>query len=335
MPKAKHHEAMARQWEILKMIPGREPGITAKSIVNRLDLNGVTVSKRTVERDLNQLSLLFGLVTDSDEKPYHWYWMDGQGVDLPSMTLADALSLKIVEDNLKPLLPQAILESLQQRFNAANDKLVAMESTNKNASWLNKVRNVSPSLSLIPPEINSNVLGTVQEALLNDKQIDLHYQSFNQENIKPQIINPLALIQRGNISYLVATAFEYTDYRLYAVHRMQSAVILERVVKKSKDFDIDDFINKGEMNFGSCKPLRLKASISNDLKKILDETPLSSDQVMTGGSDDFMVAATVEDTWQLFWWLLSQGSDIEVIKPLRLRNKIKKELSHALERYAY
>ena len=96
MPKAKHQDAMRRQWEILRMLPGKAPGISAADIIKELEIVSIVVNKRTIERDLVELSRNFGLVCNDLSKPYLWHWMLDAGIDLPALTLTDAFSLKIV-----------------------------------------------------------------------------------------------------------------------------------------------------------------------------------------------------------------------------------------------
>ena len=50
------------------------------------------------------------------------------------------------------------------------------------------------------------------------------------------------------------------------------------------------------------------------------ETPLADDQE-TGETKDgrLRLRATVQDTEQLRWWLLSFGDKVEILKPKRLR----------------
>ena len=45
------------------------------------------------------------------------------------------------------------------------------------------------------------------------------------------------------------------------------------------------------------------------------------------------LTATVNNTWQLRWWLLSQGAGLEVCTPLSLRKEIKGALVDAVSRY--
>ena len=55
---------------------------------------------------------------------------------------------------------------------------------------------------------------------------------------------------------------------------------------------------------------------------------------MEAQEDGWMrVTATVNDTWQLQWWLLGQGADVEVCKPEKLRTKIINSIKNALFNY--
>ena len=87
------------------------------------------------------------------------------------------------------------------------------------------------------------------------------------------------------------------------------------------------------MQFGSRKKIRLRARVSDYLAGILAETPLAEDQKLTRKADSNYVQATVIDSWQLHLWIKSQGSGIEVLKPVRLRREIEASLSDALAAY--
>ena len=59
------------------------------------------------------------------------------------------------------------------------------------------------------------------------------------------------------------------------------------------------------------------------------ESPLSTDQVM----EQDTIHATVQDSWELRWWILSQGAGIEVLEPMALREEIAQSLRDACKRY--
>ena len=113
MPDNSKRDALARQWQLLKTLPSRSAAITASQIANQLAAEGFQVTKRTVERDLVLLSTLFPLDCEEDQKPYRWRWLEGRDAALPGVTIAEALSLTLVEEYLRPLLPRSIWRVLQ------------------------------------------------------------------------------------------------------------------------------------------------------------------------------------------------------------------------------
>ena len=132
---------------------------------------------------------------------------------------------------------------------------------------------------------------------------------------------------------LVATTNEHIDIAIYSIQRIHKADMLDEDVIVPYEFSSDKYISKGVLNFGTCELIKIEAYVADWLNKILNETPLSDDQKITRRSDRNILTASIENTWQLKWWLLSQGKGIEVIKPHKLRKKIKEVLLNALNQY--
>lgn len=332
MPSNKTRNTLARQWELLKLLPTRGAGKTAKEISEALAEAGFAVSKRQVERDLLDLQEVFGLECNDASIPYGWRWGSAP-VELPGVTLAEALSLQIVEETLKPLLPGSVLRTVQPRFAQAKAKLAALAEQNPAASWVDKVMAVPPSLPMLPPVVDAETLEQVQSALLNNEQIHVVYLAFSYEP-KTLRLHPLGLVVRGAVTYLVATAFEYADVRLYALHRVQSVTRAYELVKHPKGFKLSQYIDQGALQFGKGRVLKLVARIDEELAKCLGETPLSANQKIKSVDGGFELSASVVDSWQLHWWILSQGGAIEVLLPATLRDRVVSNLKDALSRYA-
>ena len=146
-------------------------------------------------------------------------------------------------------------------------------------------------------------------------------------------LHPLGLVQRGPVTYLVATAFTYTDVRLYAVHRITGANVQAEPAHRPDGFSLDDYIAQGALQFGDGRTIRLKARVSPWLADILTETPLTADQRLERAGEEFRLTATITDSWQLRWWILSQGQGITVLEPEALRKEIGGELRKCLANY--
>ncbi|MBT3204438.1 MAG: WYL domain-containing protein [Gammaproteobacteria bacterium] len=333
MPAKSSRHTMTRQWALLKLLPAGGPGSTARDLCESLNQQGHPVSKRQVERDLGDLMEVFPIDCNNKSKPYGWRWVKGAQIDIPGIGMAEALSLKLMEGCMTPLLPRAIMNTIKPRLLQAEKLLDEKSALNPQARWIDKIRTVSPTLPLCAPEIDEGILEEIQEALLHDRQIDTRYQSSTADEPKSYLMNPLALIQRGPATYLVATINSFTDVRLFALHRFSQAEITTVPISGQDTFNLDQYINDGHLNFGSGKQIRLRANIDDYLEKILQETPLSEDQKIIIKNDEYYVTATLADTWQLHWWILSHGEGIEVVGPKAVRDAIGDRLKAASEYY--
>jgi predicted DNA-binding transcriptional regulator YafY len=330
MPSNKTRNTLVRQWELLKLLPTRGSGKSAKELTISLGEAGYSVSKRQVERDLIGLQEVFCLQCNDASMPFGWLWPNNGSADLPGLTLAEALSLRIIEEALDPLLPSSVKTALGSKFAQAKSKLAALKGISKTARWADKVKTVQPALTLLPPDVNSDVLESIQTALLQDEQVEVRYVGNNLKDAE-LTLNPLGLIVRGAITYLVATAFKYEDVRLYAMHRIKKAKALYERVERPKGFDLSRYVDDGALEFGGGKPVMLHMVVSPNLARILGETPISMDQKISEKKNTLQLTATVVDSWQLRWWILSQGDDVTVLKPTLLTKEIYSTLKKAIK----
>ena len=335
MPISSSRSTMTRMWELLQLLPSGPPGMTAAEVRNKLADAGYESSKRTVERDLIELSRLFPLQCNSKGTPYGWYWTPGKSANLPGLTISEALTLKLVEGSIRPLIPQCMLQGLAMRFAQAQEKLDALAEENSAARWSNLVASVTPNMILLPPQVVPDVLATLQQALLDDHQVEAVYRSNNKQQVKSLTLNPGGLVQRGHTTYLLATSEGFSDIRQYALHRFQSARLLTTARQQPEGFDLPRYIDEKLMQFGQRGEICLQAWVSDQLANILFETPLSEDMQLSPceGSPGYRVEATVTDTWEFRWWVLSHSGSIVIRQPEALAQDIKGKLERALAQY--
>lgn len=332
MPSAKHQSTLARQWDILRILPSRSPGITSLQVLEQLANHGHSVTKRTVERDLEQLSTLFQEIQCNDiSKPFGWYWFRDSRVEFPGMDLTEAMSLGLLADIMSKMLPASLNKGMQPRFDQAKQFLEQL-TDNPNAHWSDLVKYEPGGFPLLPPTVEQSVFNTIQQSLLRKTQIEIDYQSATSNKFTKLTLSPLALIFQGNRPYLVACT-ENTQPFLYAVQRIRSITPTKYPSKPPTDFTLSKFLSSGGTQFGDHQSITLKATLTDDFSNILKETPMSQDQKITKRSGIHHLTATVIQSWQLEFWILSQGDRITIKQPLALRNNIINQLQSALSNY--
>jgi len=345
MPKSDKKSTLLRQWEMMRMLTvSRYDKQTdgqwdkASEIETKLNDRGYAVSVRTVQRDLQELSEIFDIeINNKNPRDYGWRWRKGANLNIPGMSVSEALAMRLVETHMKQLLPATMLDGLQGVFCLAQAKLDKAETINRNHTkgWLNKVRVVPPTQPMLPPSVNQEVQANIYQALLESKQIKASYQPVSHKQSKEYLLHPLGLIMRGALSYLVASARDYSDVQLYALHRFSKVEILHEAVKAPDGFNLDEAIESGLAEFANQgAPIHLELRCNQSLANYLAETPLSSDQKIIPEADGWVrLTATVNDTWQLHWWLMGQGARVVVCAPISLRDKLAKEIHNMQKLY--
>ena len=150
-------------------------------------------------------------------------------------------------------------------------------------------------------------------------------------------INPLGLVQRDQITYLIATF--PTDRKnppsipSFALHRVIDAKKAYLPAKAPENFSLQAHLASGAMGFSEKGKIKLKAWFTKRLGDSLAQTKLSEDQTIRATEDGVELTATVVDNWTLRWWILSKTGDIVVLEPESLREDIAKQLSDGAARY--
>jgi len=323
---SKNQDSLFRQWHMLRYVPRHPRRITVRSIQEQLTLDGFKVSDRTVQRDLLELSQVFPLVVDDREKPFGWSWQrDAKAFDLPGLSVAEALTWVLAEQHLGQLLPGSMLEHLSPHFRVARERLDKEPMPRRGRKWLDKVRSVTPAQPLVPPSIDPEVQRAITDAVLQEQQVEIRYQTRAKADPSVFRVHPLAIVQRGQVVYLYGRLFDYPDTRILALHRIESVTVLDQPVEPPEGFDLDDKVSRGVWSFGAAEPFEIRLRFYDGKGEHLLETPLSGDQDIERAADDprtLTVTATVVNNPQLCWWLLGFGDGVEVLAPESLRREI-------------
>lgn len=330
-------DTLLRHWAMLQHIPREPRKITAGHIQNHLEDAGYKISLRSIQRDLEKLAIEIPLTCDTRDKPYGWSWLKSAKVfDIPGMDPQTAMSFHLVKTFLEPLIPRSSLHHLTPHFTQADSVLKNLKD-NALTKWSSKIRIVPEGLPLIPPVVSNTILDSVYSSLLEEKCLLAKYTSRTSNDLKEIELNPLGLIYRDRIIYLIATAWDYEQVRLYALHRIKKAEVIDKSIIKIKGFSIDDYINEGTFNFPiKNKKINLKMLFEEKTAYHLEETPLAKNQKLSAKKDGhILLEVKIQHTQQLLWWILSFGDKAEVLSPSSIRKEIKVIVKNLSKKYSH
>ncbi|MBP8183326.1 MAG: WYL domain-containing transcriptional regulator [Rhodoferax sp.] len=315
MPSANIRETMLRHWRLMELLPRHPRFITIKTIHERLEAAGFKATRRTVERDLQGLMESgFAIVADTTQEPYLWSWdAAAPALTLPVPSVPDALLLGMVRDYVGPMLPPQMLDALRPYLDRAVQVLDDAKTHNRLAAWRDKVHAVLPTQALIAPEVDADVHRAVSEALMNEMQLEIVYDSMSGKKGQLMTVHPHAVIHRGQMAYLVGSCWDYADMRRLAMHRIREAKNTFIPMTKQPDFNLTKYLAGGHGDFGEGEMRELDIKVSPGLAEYLTECKLATNQKLTRTKAPegwFRLRANLPDTPQLRSWLLGQGQEV-------------------------
>tara|TARA_Y100000592_G_scaffold97012_1_gene166755 strand:- start:107 stop:1036 length:930 start_codon:yes stop_codon:yes gene_type:complete len=295
--------------ELLHRIP-RQSKITATELQRQLAAAGYERDLRSIQRHLKQITEHFDVECDDRSKPYGYRWKErAKGLSLPGMNQHESLLLTLAEQQLHNLLPSRLIASMDAYFRQARSNLQQPGKARLEREWLKKVRVVSVSQPLLPPQIDSGVFTEISQALYHNLWLKVFYRNASGKEIEARVM-PLGLAQQGVHLYLVCRFEGFDNERSLALHRFVSAQAGTLTFERPKDFDLSRYDDEGRFGFGEGERIRLSFCVKKHAGLHLLEARLSEDQLVEEFDDYYRIEATVVDSGVLSRWLKGFGGDV-------------------------
>lgn len=326
-----------RKLRILQLIPRKKDSvITIPRIIDLLAEDGIDTNHRTVQRDMNELSVDYPITCNDNTRPFEWFWTGKDTLAIPAMSPATAMTFHLAEKILKPLMPTLTLRNLEPNLALARQTL-SSKNKSKARRWLKKVIVVPHSMHLIKAPIKETVFERVSQALYDEKQLELTYLAASNKTgiAKTYPVHPYGLIHRDTTAELVARIDGKDGVTRFLLHRIQSAKKLSTKSQIPPDFNLNEYIKTELAHPLSGQLIRFKAWVKNDgqaYNHIL-ETRLSPEQKIKYVDDGLIISAEIHETIELKWWILGMGDRIKVLKPETLKQDIAKTTKAAAKLY--
>lgn len=329
------HDTLYRQWLMIRSIPREPRTISTQEIFERLRAEGFPVTDRTVARDLDSLSAVFGYTCEEKGRAKYWFWpVHSRVLDIPGMEPTAAMAWMMSRDFLGKSLPPGAVEHLQPYFTRAEEVLESHRGQ-RQRKWKSVFRVARRGPVLNPPALSGSVYQAVSEALLDGYQLGARYRPRDSKSTRNYVLQPIALVLRHQIYYLVATVGDYTDPVHFALHRMESAEVIPTAARQLNGFDLDAYVETSFQYPASPSSLKLRLRVRPAVASHLAERPLGKDQTLSAPDEDWIqVQVEVSDSSELRWWILGFGDQIVVDAPKSLRSEFARIAATLHSQYA-
>lgn len=90
--------------------------VSTEDIQKYLKESGIDVQIRSIQRDLTVLEQIIPLESKKEDKPYSWRWQRMANTSIHGLNMSQALALRIVETELKAVIPDDLYQRLTPLF---------------------------------------------------------------------------------------------------------------------------------------------------------------------------------------------------------------------------
>ncbi len=299
--------------------------LTAAELARRLE-----VSERTIHRDMEALGSSGIPVTAERGSGGGWSLLEPYQTTLTGLNEAEIQTLFLTR-------PARLLSDLglNQAAEAALIKLFStLPPVQRQGAEYARQRIYIDTTGWRQPEESATWLPTLQEAVWEERQVRLTYRRNDNVEVE-RTVDPLGLVARGNVWYLVAGVAG--EIRSYRVSRVVEAAPSETRCQRPPDFNLEAYWKASASQFQASLPAyRVTVRVAPDLLKRLAFSLRFARIEETGqpGEDGWIkVVIRFQTAQEACEHLLGFGTLAEVVEPLEMRERIVSAAKQVLEFY--
>jgi len=307
-----------------KLIAG--DGIVRKELADYFD-----VSKKTIKRDLKEIDRYFQEVDNNYHEDYisydyqkKAYFLDDNKLELTQKEILAIVKVILESRAFCKEETEQIINKLINRvpLNLQNDikEIIANELYH-----YSELEHQSKLLDLI---------WNISLAVKENRVSQLKYNSLSKDNLVERKIEPQGLMFSEYYFYLIAHHYEQKDdfKIIYRLDRIEEIRLLTEHfnVNYTDRFQEGEFRKRVQFMYPG-KLLKIKFKFWGDsIEAVLDRLPTA--KIVDKEKDKYIVETEVFGKG-IKMWLLSQGDQLEVIKPKSFKKEIEKIIQKMLDNY--
>lgn len=288
------------------------------------------VSKRTVQLDIQLMrsdKLGYNAPIEVYDKKYYRYGDPNYSITNIPLTENDMGILSETVEMLKQFKDFSLFSELGGIIQRLEDKVYS-EKTNQSA--------------IIHLDKNENLKGLefldqLYQAILKKICLKINYQSFKARTPTEITFHPFILKEFNNRWFLIGKKDRQNQVLTLALDRIISIVLDLKTRYRKNNFDGDTYykntIGVTVLNEDSVEEVVLKIDRRNAPYVLTKPFHHSQELIEKTKDGDVTISLAVHHNFELERLILGFGAAIEVVKPRRLRNRIKQNLKYSLERY--
>jgi predicted DNA-binding transcriptional regulator YafY len=316
------NDQVSRQWSLLRKLESSR-GATLQELVESLP-EDFPKNSRTIRRDLEALEAVgFPLVTDQVDGQTRWKLLEGFR-DIPALgfSATELMALIFSRNLLKPLEGTEIQASLSSALMKASAALPP-----QGHEYLREMERIF-AVGLGPHKSylrHREIIDRIAEAISRARSAQMRYESVARNATTRREVDPYRLWYAAGGLYLIGYCHLRKDVRMFAVERIRSIALTDHPYQLPLGFNVEEYVQDALMVMRGRR-IEVELLFSKAAAAWVKDKVWHPSQETNGLKDGRLrMTLKVADTIELVGWILSFGSQVRVIKPDALRQKVKEE----------
>jgi predicted DNA-binding transcriptional regulator YafY len=306
-PSSRSAKEAARRYLQMALHLLDDPHVSSAELYRKMlqEGDGEPRSKRTFERDRRFVQ-------------EHFLSEVKSALEEARMPPEEALAHQLLRRNLDLLLPPSSRIELGPKLEAS-ERVLRRQGDYREGRWQERVAVLSPDALQQPPELDEAVWRSVSDALLTGRQLSLAYRGGSKPG-KTRVLNPLGLVMRFPVLYLVACTSDTSKVGWYALHRMSSVEVLQDISTEPKGFSLQRFIDTDPGLGANQGDIDLVLNVDEAIVHHLIERPFPGQRLQPPDEDGWCrLEVRIGMTDRLIEWIRSWGPAVHVEAPASLQ----------------
>jgi len=316
------NDQITRQWHLLRQLEG-SLGRSLQELVDNVP-DDYPKNARTVRRDLEALEAAgYPLVADRVNGQTRWRLMEGfSNIPALGFSATELMALTFSRNLLKPLEGTEIQASLNSALNK-----VAAALPPQGHEYVRGMEQIF-SVGLGPHKSyrqHKNTIDTISQAIDKRRTAQMRYYSASRNQTSRREVDPYYLWFAGGGLYVIAYCHLRKDVRLFAVERIRSITLTDHPYQMPLGFNVEEYVKDA---LGVMRGRRIEVELlfsKTAAAWVKDKSWHPSQETSLLKDGRLRMMLKVADNDELMGWILSFGSQVQVMRPDGLRQKVKEE----------
>lgn len=320
-----------RQLYILSRLSEEKKGCTIDELINYLLNVGIEVSKKTVQRDIDYLSVVNFPIIEEKRSKHTYFYSEKFGLENISFTISELISLYFIKEVLESY---SSLDIGKNALSLVNRMISQLPKVNQEyMENLKELVKVHPLNVISEKSINSEHLNLLRNAVSLRKKLWINYSAFNREEKTDRIIDPYLLEIHEGCYHLIGFCHLRNSIREFRVSRINDMKVLDETFEKPSGFYEKYQKDKFDKLTGE-KRVTLKLKFTGDAARFVKEYENNkADFIKEDGYGGLLFERATTMTPEIVRWILGFGAGVEVMEPEELKEEIKQQIRKLNEVY--